>query len=71
MDLYTCAIQLQESVKNRNWLLAPGHLHMFFADLHALRKVIEGSGLDTVAVECGIYSAAAMGSICNGKNWTR
>ena len=44
---------------------------MFFADLHALGKVIEGSGLDTVAVKCVIYSAAAMRSTCNGKNWTR
>ena len=71
IDLYKCAIQLQESVKNKNWLLVPGHLHMYFADLHALGKVIEGSGLDTVAVECGIYSTSAMRSICNGKNWMR
>ena len=71
MDLYKQAIQLQESVKNKHWLLQPGHLHMFFADLHALGKVIEGSGLDTIAVESGIYSAAAIRGICAGKQYTR
>ena len=71
MDLYKRAIQLQESVKNKHWLLQPGHLHKFFADLHALGKVIEGSGLDTMAVETGIFSAAGLRSVLGGKQYTR
>ena len=71
MDLYKCAIQLQESIKNKHWLLKPGHLHKFFADIHALGKVVEGSGLDTTAVESGVYSSAAMRGILAGKHYTR
>ena len=61
MDLYKLALQVQQSTGNKQWLLQPGHLHKFFADLHALGKVIEGSGLDTFAVESGVYSSAVCG----------
>ena len=71
MDLYRCALKLKVSMKNKNWLLQPGKLHKFFADQHALGKTIEGSGLDDVGVECGIYSAASMRAILAGKNYTR
>ena len=71
LDLYKLALQLKDSVKNKNWILMPGHLHMFFADEHALGKIIEGSGLDTVAIESGIYSASTIHSICDGKKYTR
>ena len=57
-------------MKNKRWVLIPGHLHMFFADQHSLGKVIDGSGLDTVAIESGIYSAARMRSISDGKRYT-
>ena len=70
MDLYKLAVQLKQSVKNKHWVLMPGHLHMFFADEHSLGKVIEGSGLDTVAIESGIYSAARIRSMCDGKKYT-
>ena len=71
MDLYKCATQLQESIKNKHWLLQHGHLHKIFADLHALGKVVEGSGLDTIAVESGVYSSTAMRVILAGKHYTR
>ena len=58
-------------MNEKRWLLLPGHLHKFFADGHALGKAIEGSGLDTIGVEAGIYSAAAIRSILAGKNYTR
>ena len=71
MDLSKLALQLKALVKNKNWKLIPVHLHMFFADEHALGKVIGGSGLDTVAIESGIYSASTIRSICDGKKYTR
>ena len=71
LDLYRSGLKLRAFVKNKNWLLQPGKLHKFFADQHGLGKTIEGSGIDTAAVECGIYSAASMRSILAGKNYTR
>ena len=71
MDLYKLALQVQQSTGNKQWLLQPGHLQKFFADLHALGKVIEGSGLDTIAVESGVYSSAAVRGILGGKQYTR
>ena len=71
LDLYKLALQIQQSNMNKHWLLQPGHLHKFFADLHALGIIIEGSGLDTIAVESGIYSAAAIRGILGGKQYTR
>ena len=49
----------------------PGHLHMFFADRYVLGKIIEVSGLDTVAIESLIYSASTLRGICEGKKYTR
>ena len=49
----------------------PGKLHEIFADEHALGKVLEGSGLDTITIESGVYSAAALRGIFDGKNYTR
>ncbi len=37
------------------------------AALHALGKNAEGSGLDTLAIEAGIYSPAALHGIYSGK----
>ena len=44
-----------------------GGLHVCFAIEHALGKTIEGSGVDTCAIECGTYSAAALRGIYSGK----
>ena len=65
------AYKLRSSVRNNNWVLCPGKLHEIFADEHALGKVAEGSGLDTIAIESGVYSAAALRGIYGGKNYTR
>ncbi len=71
MDLYKTALQLQMSVKNKKWLLQPGHLHKFFADQHALGKIIDGSGLDGIAIESGVYSSSALRGILAGKQYKR
>ena len=71
LDLYNRALQIQHSVGNKNWILMPGGLHLCFAVEHALGKTLEGSGIDTCAVECGTYSAAAMRGIYSGKAFKR
>ena len=38
LDLYQRALQLQESVKNKYWVLRAGLLHIIFAVLHGLGK---------------------------------
>ena len=56
---------------NTNWVLRAGELHICFAALHALGKYIEGSGLDTLAIETGIYSPATLRQIFAGKSFKR
>ena len=71
LDLYNHAVQIQESVNNRNWILRAGILHIAFASLHALGKTVEGSGADSCAIECGIYSSTAIRGIYGGKAFKR
>ena len=56
---------------NKNWILLPGGLHACFAIEHALGKTIEGSGIDTCAVECGTYTVAALRGVHSGKAFKR
>ena len=59
-------MQIQGSVGDKNWILLPGGLCVCFAIEHALGKTLEGSGIDTCAIECGTYSAAALRGIYSG-----
>ena len=70
MDLYKMAVQLQMAAKNKHWLLQPAHLHKFLADIHASGKIVEGSGLDIIAVESRVYSAAVSRCMCAGNQYT-
>ena len=60
LDLYSRAMKIQQSIGNTNWILRAGVLHIVFAALHALGKTIEGSGIDTCAIESGAYTSAAL-----------
>ncbi len=71
LALYERAIKIQSSTGNSHWVLRAGELHICFAALHALGKYIEGSGLDTVAVETGIYSPVTLRQIFAGKAFKR
>ena len=71
LDLYERALKIQQSVNTDRWVLRAGELHICFAALHALGKYLEGSGLDTVAIETGIYSPAALRGIYTGKAFKR
>ena len=71
LDLYNRAIQIQQSVRNVNWILRPGGLHIAFAALHALGKTVDGSGIDICCIENGAYTAAALRRIFSGKAYKR
>ena len=71
LDLYNRALQIQESVCNTNWILQAGTLHIVFAALHSLGKTIDGSGIDTCAIESGTYTSAALRGIFGGKAYKR
>lgn len=71
LDLYSRALKIQQSVGNANWILRAGALHIAFAALHALGKTIDGSGLDTCAIECGAYTSASLRRIFGGKAYKR
>ena len=71
LDLYSRAPQIQQSVGNTNWILRAGGLHIAFAALHPLGKTIDVSGIDTCAIESGIYTSAALRGIYGGKAYKR
>ena len=71
LDLYSRTLQIQQTVGNTNWILRAGVLHTVFAVLHALGKTVDGSGIDICAVECGIYTSAALRGIYGGKAYKR
>ncbi len=56
---------------NTNWILRAGVLHIALAALHALGKTLDGSGIDTCAIETGIYTSAALRGIYGGKAYKR
>ena len=71
LDLYERALKIQTSTGNKNCFLIAGELHICFASLHALGKYVEGSGLDDVSTECGLYSSATMRHIFCSKAYKR
>ena len=71
LDLYNRAVKIQQSVGNKHWLLMPGVQHLGFTCLHALGKTIDGSGMDTCAIESGTYTSATLRGIYGGKAYKR
>ena len=62
---------MQQANRISNWFLRIGGLHTCFASLHVLGKYIEGSGIEAVRIEEGIYSLATIRQILGGKNYKR
>ena len=71
LDLYSRALEIQQTVGNTNWILRVGALHIVFAGLHALGKTVDGSGIDMCAIESGTYTTAALRGIYGGKAYKR
>ena len=71
LDLYSGVLKIQQSVGNKNWILRAEALHIAFAAVHALGKTINGSGLDTCAVESVAYTSAVLRGLFGGKAYKR
>ena len=52
---------------NTSWILQAGVLHIVFAALHKLGKSVDGSAIDTCAIESAVYTSAALHGIYSGK----
>ena len=48
-----------------------GELHVVFCALKVIRKLINGSGLDQIFDEAGIYGLTTIGQIKDGKHMYR
>lgn len=71
LDLYERAVKLQEVAANSNWFLRAGELRACFASMHAIGKYIEGSGLDSIGIETGLYAPATIRQILSDKQYKR
>eukprot|EP00794_Sanderia_malayensis_P013484 gene13484-14881_t len=71
-DLYERAVKIRSSEKiNDNIVLRMGELHVVFAMLKALGRYIEGSGLEQIWIEKGLYGPSSVRQILAGKNYKR
>ena len=72
LDLYERAVKIRGNTGHRNsWVLRMGELHIMFALLRSLRRYIEGSGLDDIWIEKGLYGPAVIRQIFGGKHLKR
>ena len=72
LDLYERAVKIRATTGNKEyWVLRLGELHIMFALLKALGKYIEGSGIDDIWIESGLYGPAVTRQIFSGKHFKR
>ena len=69
LDLYERAVKIRGNTGHRNgWVLRMGELHIMFALLRSLGRYIEGSRLDDIWIEKGLYGPAVIRQIFGGKH---
>ena len=74
MDLYKRAFKLaylQPDNYADKWILSPGQFHIALCALRCLGKTVEGSGLDELWVESGLYGTAVVSQILSGNHFSR
>lgn len=74
MDLYKRAFKLaylQPDTYADKWILSPGQFHIELCALRCLGKTVEGSGLDELWVESGLYGTAVVSQILSGNHFSR
>ena len=72
LQLYSKCIQLQSNLKiSEQFIFRMGELHIVFAALKTLGKIIDGSGLDQSFIEARIYGPNTVEQIKNGKHMKR
>ena len=73
LQLYDMAMRLwieRADIRDK-FLFRPSELHVALWALTALGKYVEGSGIDQVWIEAGLYSPKTVTQILNGKNLYR
>ena len=72
LQLYSKCIQLQSNLEiSKQFIFRMGELHIVFAVLKTLGKIIDGSGLDQSFIEARIYGPNTVEQIKNGKHMKR
>ena len=72
LDLYERAVKIRSSEKMKdNIVLRMGELHVVLAMLKALGRYIEGSGLEQIWIEKGLYGPASVRQLLAGTNYKR
>jgi hypothetical protein len=72
LQLYSKCMQMRENEDiKKKFMFRLGELHIVFAVLKVIGKYIQGSGIDQVLIEAGIYSTTTLGQILEGKHMKR
>ena len=72
LQLYSKCIQLQSNLEiSKQFIFRMGELHIVFATLKNLGKIIDESGLDQSFIEARIYGPNTVEKIKNGKHIKR
>ena len=72
LQLYSKCMQMRENEEiKKNFIFRHGELHIVFAFLKVIGKYIQGSGIDQVLIEAGIYGTTTLGQILQGKHMKR
>ena len=69
LDLYERAVKIRGNTGHTNcWVLRMGELHIMFVLLRSLGRYIEGSGLDDIWIEKGLYRSTVIQQMFCGKH---
>ena len=72
LQLYSKCVQMRENEEiKKNFIFRLGELHIVFVFLKVIGKYIQGSGIDHVLIEAGIYGTTTLGQILEGKHMKR
>ena len=72
LDLHERAVKIRANTGHTNcWVMRMGELHIMFALLRSLGRYIEGSGLDDIWIETGLYGPAVIRQIFGGRHLKR
>lgn len=67
LGLYRPMKQLEMAMSLKNVILLPGDLHIEMAELRAIGKYVELTGIPEMWVEAGLYSSKTVEHILDGK----
>ena len=72
LQLYSKCMQMRENEEiKKNFIFRLGEIHIVFAFLKVIGKYIQGSSIDQVLIEAGIYGMTTLGQILEGEHMKR